>query len=127
MYYIRNKDWFNRHLQRVVLGLIVLSCVNQVVCGVDKFNVDAYDVKEHQDFDVIISDMGRPPDSRAGYTLLDTLRSQEVQTPFIIYTGSRDPRHVAESRRHGAIGCTNNPTELFEMVLSALGRVNQIM
>ena len=76
-----------------------------------------------QRFDAIISDMGRPPDPRAGYTLLDKLRSSGDQTPFIIYAGSRDPTHVAESRRRGAIGCTNNPNELFEMVLSTLGRV----
>ena len=75
-----------------------------------------------QRFDAIISDMGRPPDSRAGYTLLDKLRSNGDQTPFIISASSRDPEHVAESRRHGAIGCTNNANELFEMVLSALGR-----
>mgnify|MGYP003471147362 CR=1 FL=1 len=75
-----------------------------------------------QRFDAIISDMGRPPDSRAGYTLLDKLRSSGDQTPFIIYASSRDPEHIAESRRHGAIGCTNNANELFEMVLSALGR-----
>lgn len=74
-----------------------------------------------QRFNAIISDMGRPPDSRAGYTLLDKLRSSGDQTPFIIYAGSRDPEHVTESRRHGAIGCTNNANELFEMVLSALG------
>ena len=75
-----------------------------------------------QRFDAIISDMGRPPDARAGYTLLDKLRSDGDQTPFIIYASSRDPEHVAESRRHGAIGCTNNANELFEMILSALGR-----
>jgi CheY-like chemotaxis protein len=75
-----------------------------------------------QRFDAIISDMGRPPDSRAGYTLLNQLRSIGDQTPFIIYASSRDPEHVAESRRHGAIGCTNNANELFEMVLSTLGR-----
>jgi CheY-like chemotaxis protein len=74
-----------------------------------------------QRFDAIISDMGRPPDSRAGYTLLDKLRSSGDKTPFIIYAGSRDPEHVKESRGHGAIGCTNNANELFEMVLSALG------
>jgi CheY-like chemotaxis protein len=78
-----------------------------------------------QRFDAVISDMGRPPDSRAGYTLLDKLRSSEYQTPFIIYAGSRDPEHIAESRRHGAVGCTNNANELFEMVLSTLGRMGQ--
>jgi CheY-like chemotaxis protein len=75
-----------------------------------------------QRFDAIISDMGRPPDTRAGYTLLDRLRSSGDKTPFIIYASSRDPEHFAESRRHGAVGCTNNSNELFEMVLSALRR-----
>ncbi len=75
-----------------------------------------------QRFDAIISDMGRPPDARAGYTLLDKLRATKDQTPFIIYASSRDPEHIAESRRHGALGCTNNANELFEMVLSTLGR-----
>ena len=71
-------------------------------------------------FDVIISDMGRPPDSRAGYTLLDKIRAAGNRTPFIIYASSRAPEHVAESRQHGALGCTNSANELFEMVLSAL-------
>ena len=83
---------------------------------------DALKKISRQRFDAIISDMGRPPDSRAGYTLLDKLRSNGDQTPFIIYASSRNSEHVAESRRHGAIGCTNNANELFEMVLSALGR-----
>lgn len=74
-----------------------------------------------QRFDVIISDMGRPPDPRAGYTLLDKLKAAGNQTPFIIYAGSRSLEHQAESRHHGAMGCTNHAGELFEMVLSALG------
>ena len=73
-------------------------------------------------FDAIISDMGRPPDPQAGYTLLDKLRASGDRTPFIIYAGSRAPEHRAEARRRGALGCTNRPDELFEMVLSALGR-----
>lgn len=77
---------------------------------------------EHQSFGVIISDMGRPPDPQAGYTLLDKLRASGDQTPFIIYAGSRAPEHRAEARRRGALGCTNRLDELFEMVLSALSR-----
>ncbi len=71
-------------------------------------------------YDLIISDMGRPPDGRAGYTLLDTLRAQGDQTPYIIYAGSRAQRHVVEAREHGAIGCTNLATELVKMVTDAL-------
>ncbi len=67
-----------------------------------------------------ISDMGRPPDDRAGYTLLEQLRANGDQTPLIIYAGSRSPEHVAEARRRGAFGCTNRPQELYEMVLAVL-------
>jgi CheY-like chemotaxis protein len=83
---------------------------------------EALEKVQRQSFDAIISDMGRPPDSQAGYTLLDKLRGSGNRTPFIIYAGSRAPEHRAEARRRGAIGCTNRPDELFEMVLSALGR-----
>ena len=83
---------------------------------------EALEKLESQSFDAIISDMGRPPDPKAGYTLLDKLRASGDQTPFIIYAGSRTPKHQAEARQHGAMGCTNRPDELFEMVLMALGR-----
>jgi CheY-like chemotaxis protein len=83
---------------------------------------EAIEKLNQQSFDAIISDMGRPPDPQVGYTLLDKLRSAGIRTPFIIYAGSRTPEHQAESRRRGAVGCTNRPSELFEMVLSVLGR-----
>ena len=83
---------------------------------------EALERVKRQSFDAIISDMGRPPDSQAGYTLLDKLRGSGNRTPFIIYASSRAPEHRAEARRRGAIGCTNRPDELFEMVLSALGK-----
>jgi CheY-like chemotaxis protein len=83
---------------------------------------EALEKLKKQSFDAIISDMGRPPDLQAGYTLLDKLRASGNRTPFIIYAGSRSPEHQAESRRRGAVGCTNRPNELFQMVLSILGR-----
>lgn len=73
-----------------------------------------------QRFDVIISDMGRPPDQRAGYTLLEAVRQIDPTIPFIIYAGSRSPEHHAEALRRGAQDTTNRPDELFEMVVEAL-------
>jgi len=71
-------------------------------------------------YDVIISDMGRPPDARAGYTLLDSLRRRGDFTPYVIYAGSREKRHDEEAVTHGALGSTNRPMELIEMVSNAL-------
>ena len=82
---------------------------------------DALERLRRQKFDLIISDMGRPPDQYAGYTLLDTLRGAGDRTPFVIYAGSRDPEHVKEAREHGALGCTNSAQELILLVTRALG------
>jgi CheY-like chemotaxis protein len=81
---------------------------------------EALEKIERQHFDAIISDMGRPPDPRAGYTLLDRIRSMGNKTPFIIYAGSRSPEHRTEAKRRGALDCTNRPDELFGLVLSAI-------
>lgn len=71
-------------------------------------------------FDAIISDMGRPPDHQAGYTLLKAVRSSGNQTPYFIYTGSRALEHVAEALHHGAQGTTNIATGLIAMVIASL-------
>ena len=81
---------------------------------------DALQKTRQRSYDLIISDMGRPPDARAGYTLLDRLRSTGDKTPFIIYAGSRAPEHIEEARRRGAIGSTNMPQELIAMATKIL-------
>jgi CheY-like chemotaxis protein len=49
-------------------------------------------------YDVIISDIGRPLGSRAGYNLLDEKKKLGDQAPFIIYAGSNRPEHKAEAQ-----------------------------
>jgi CheY-like chemotaxis protein len=71
-------------------------------------------------YDAIISDMSRPPDNLAGYTLLEEMRKLNVTAPFILYCSSRRPEHVAESMRRGAYGQTNSSDELFRMVYVVL-------
>jgi CheY-like chemotaxis protein len=74
-------------------------------------------------YDLIISDMGRPPDSQAGYTLLSRVREElKLKSPYLIYAGSNDPAHDAEARRRGASGSTGNPRDLFQRVVAILGR-----
>ncbi len=75
---------------------------------------------QSQRIDVVISDMGRPPDSYAGYTLLEAMRKGGNQTPFIIYASSNATEHKLEALEKGAQGSTNRASELFEYVLNAL-------
>ena len=84
--------------------------------------------KIHSDtYDVIISDMGRQPpnpqapyENMAGYDLLDKLKTEHINTPFIIYAGSNSPKHQKETVKHGGFGTTNNTQELFQMVIDAI-------
>lgn len=72
-------------------------------------------------FDVIISDMGRPPDARAGYTLLAALQERGVTTPFIIYTVSSGlEEHREEGRARGMFGVTHRFDELHQLVAAAV-------
>jgi CheY-like chemotaxis protein len=83
---------------------------------------EALDRVKKQRFDAIISDMSRPPDQRAGYTLLEKLRASGNHTPFVIYAGSNAPEHKAEARSRGALGSTNRAAELFNYVIDALNQ-----
>ena len=73
----------------------------------------------NQRFAAIISDMGRREGPREGYALLDTIRQQGNQIPFFIYASSNSPEHKRETLEHGGQGCTNNPQELFQMVMNS--------
>jgi CheY-like chemotaxis protein len=68
-------------------------------------------------FRVVITDMGRAEGDREGYVLLDAMRGRANNTPLIVYSSSRQPDHVAEVLDHDGQGATNDPAELFELVM----------
>ena len=81
---------------------------------------DALERLKRSHFDAVISDMGRPSDPQAGYTLLKAMRDTGDTTPFIIYAGSNLPEHAKLAKERGAFGSTNRPDELVDLVLQAL-------
>jgi hypothetical protein len=54
--------------------------------------------------------------------LLDQLRASENNTPFIIYAGANAPKRKEEAKQHGALGSTNSPQELVQIVTAALSK-----
>jgi CheY-like chemotaxis protein len=82
---------------------------------------DAIEKLTVNDYDLVISDMGRPSGQRAGYKLLERIRRElKSDIPFVVYSGSNRPEHRAEARQKGAVGSTNSPQELFQLVTSSL-------
>jgi CheY-like chemotaxis protein len=73
-------------------------------------------------FDAIISDMGRPPDMQAGYTLLEALRQSGDTTPYFIYAGSDSPSHRKLARSKGAQWSTNRADVLIGKIIEALDK-----
>ena len=106
-----NKSFERQSLEALGVSFVLAASTDEALTKAAK-----------QRFDVIISDMGRPPDPRAGYTLLEKLRTSGIQTPYVIYAASNAPEHKAEARSRGALGATNRASELFGYVLGAINR-----
>ena len=54
---------------------------------------------------------------RLDMTFLNLCDKKSDYTPFIVYSSSRLPEHVSEVLERGGRGATNDPAELFELVL----------
>jgi DNA-binding NtrC family response regulator len=77
--------------------------------------------RQHRDgYDIVITDMSRPPDPHAGYTLLDALRARGDRTPVVIYAGSITSTQAADARNRGAWGSTDQPHVLYDLVVAAV-------
>ncbi len=75
-------------------------------------------------YDAVITDLKRGFDTEAGYKFIEAARSMmgDSTVPFIVYTASSNPNVDANARKRGAIGGTNSPIRLFELVNKALHR-----
>jgi CheY-like chemotaxis protein len=85
-----------------------------------KSTAEAKTLLSNGQFDLVLSDFSRPSDPEAGYGLLDDLKGKESRIPYIIYSGTANPDEVKAARARGAFGQTNQPRELFGLVVSAL-------
>ncbi|MGO4682929.1 response regulator [Hyphomicrobium sp. 2TAF46] len=77
---------------------------------------------ENRHFDLIISDMGRGSNMRAGYDLLRSVRALDPAIPFFVFAGSDTPKFRREAAELGAQLSTNDMLELVDNVIKFLGR-----
>jgi CheY-like chemotaxis protein len=81
---------------------------------------DALEKIRGRSYDLVISDMNRPPDAQAGYTLLNEVRTTGRGIPFVLYTKFQSPAQLREAREHGAIGLVDQPQDLVKIVTNVL-------
>ena len=73
-------------------------------------------------FDLVISDMGRGENMRAGYDLLERIRESNESIPFLIFSSSDKPQHRQEALDRGAQLSTNSIIELIDFIIDHLGK-----
>ena len=72
-------------------------------------------------YDVVVTDMGRPGDAEAGFTLGRAIRTGGQTLPVIVYTAPSHVRAIrGEASQNGVWFVTADPYELFEAVTNAL-------
>jgi CheY-like chemotaxis protein len=76
---------------------------------------------QRRPFDLVISDMGRAGNLRAGYDLLKALRDSGSKVPFFVFSSDDKPEFRREAKELGAQLSTNNMLELIDYVVSYLG------
>jgi len=81
---------------------------------------EALDKLQRSAFDLIISDMNRPGEVRAGFSLLTRLRLEGDTTPYVLYSAPATPECQAEAWKRGAVGVTESPQDLVTMVLETV-------
>jgi CheY-like chemotaxis protein len=72
-------------------------------------------------YDLVISDMGRGDNLRAGYDLLKYLRASGIDMPFFIFSSGDTPDFRREAKDLGAQLSTNDMLELIDNVVAYLG------
>lgn len=80
----------------------------------------ALDFMQQTKYALIISDMKRKEGEYEGYVLLDQIRKNNNETPFIVYAGSNNEEYKNEILKRGGQGHTNKPRELFDLVINNL-------
>jgi CheY-like chemotaxis protein len=81
----------------------------------------AIEALQRRNFDLVISDMGRGEDLRAGYDLLGRIRASGNKVPFFVFAGSDKPEYRKEAAERGAQLSTNDMLELVDRVVKTLG------
>lgn len=111
---IEHHAWEQRSFERLQIRVLPAKSTEEALL-----------VLENHEIDVIISDMNRDSNHRAGTDLLQEVTSRDHRVPVIIYDGSNDAVETNNLIRLGAFGHTNRPDRLIELVLEALSSKNE--
>jgi CheY-like chemotaxis protein len=74
-------------------------------------------------YDVVISDMVRPPDAEAGKTIIKWISQMNISVPVIIYAANWAAAHQGQEQEVGALRITNDPSIVYHLALRIIQRL----
>jgi len=108
--------WVDAHMNDSVFEREALQALGFAVV-VAQTTQEAIAAFEREAFDIVVSDMCRPPDLRAGFTLLSQLRNYNIPVAYILYTRATTPDQQSEAWKRGALGIINRPGDLVALII----------
>lgn len=84
---------------------------------------DALGKMQRSSYDLIISDIRREPNQRAGFEMLTEMRRTGITTPVVFYTATAKTAQRTEAISLGAKGVAAAPEELLRLITDVLPRV----
>lgn len=112
--------WVDDHPENNRLGVRALTRLRLHVESAISTDDALLHLDSYPDVDLIISDMGRGENMRAGYELLDEVRQRGIEVPFVIFAGSDSPELRKAATDRGAQLSTNDVGELLNFITETL-------
>ena len=109
--------WVDDHPEFIEIELSLLKQINVDYVTVTN-TADALKKLSKQNFDVVISDIDRDSNSRAGLDMLSEFKKSNITTPVIFYVGNIQKTGTPA----GAFGITNEPDKLLHLFIDAIER-----
>jgi CheY-like chemotaxis protein len=113
--------WVDDHPENNRLGVRALTRLRLHVESAISTDEALLHLERHPEANLIISDMGRGENMRAGYELLEQVRKRGIEVPFVIFAGSDTPEFRKAAADRGAQLSTNNVGELLNFITDTLG------
>ncbi|MDO9707761.1 response regulator [Paracraurococcus lichenis] len=73
-----------------------------------------------ESFDVVITDMSRPPEGEAGLAFAKKIREMGIKIPIIIYASYWASQHKGQESNFGVSLITNDPSAVYSEVLKRM-------
>jgi CheY-like chemotaxis protein len=120
--------WVDDRPQNNIFEIARLRDQNFVIDEVTNTDEAIRELTRHRDrYELVVTDMGRPENEKAGIELIHRMRKSKLNTPVFVYCSPRAVKlHGEEAREAGAVGVTASPIQLLDHLTGPAYRLSPL-